>query len=55
MTIDRRFIVALVIALLVVAVAVAVVRGPLGYGRDDGGPGGACPPGHVTSSGCRAP
>jgi hypothetical protein len=55
MTIDRRALWVLLIALLAIVVLVAVARGPFGGPGDGTGPGGACPPGHVTSTGCAKP
>jgi hypothetical protein len=55
MTVDRRFVIALVIALLVVAVILVVARGPFGYGPGPNGPDGGCPPGHMTDHGCVMP
>ena len=54
MTIDRRAVWVLLIALVAIVLIVAVARGPFGYG-DGVGPGGDCPPGHVTSTGCAKP
>jgi ABC-type cobalt transport system substrate-binding protein len=54
MTIDRRALWVLLIALLAIVVLVAVSRAPFGGGDDGTGPG-ACPPGHVTSTGCAKP
>jgi hypothetical protein len=53
MTIDRRALWVLLIALLAIVLIVAVSRGPFGNAGD--GPGGACPPGHVTDAGCTKP
>jgi hypothetical protein len=56
MRVDARA--AIVVALIVVAVIVllAATSGRFGPNEgDSGGPGGACPPGHVTTTGCRAP
>jgi hypothetical protein len=56
MVIDRRFVIALVIALLVIAVIVAIARGPFGDGPARGPNGnGGCPPGHMTGNGCSPP
>jgi len=56
MRVDARA--AIVVAVIVVALVVLLAATSGRFGRsesDGGGPGGACPPGHVTTTGCRAP
>jgi hypothetical protein len=55
MTLDRRAVVLIIVAIHAVVLLLAVARGPIGFGPGDGGPGGACPPGHVTTNGCSGP
>jgi hypothetical protein len=52
---DSRIFALIVVAVIALILLIALPRGPFGGDDGAGPPGGACPPGQVTATGCAKP